>query len=90
MSTEYDRLARPRVWTAADTAEFNAGTKAAREAYTAEQEATGPRSKSRLHGPCADCRRTRVYSGRALCSTCYRRHSRAGTLAKFPTLRGDK
>jgi hypothetical protein len=37
---------------------------------------------------CADCCNSGVHMGRGLCMSCFKRHSRNGTLSRFPLTRG--
>ncbi len=41
----------------------------------------------RYRQPCAECGKRNYLAARGLCSHCYKRNRRAGTLANFPTLK---
>ena len=78
-------VARP-TFDRAEINDWTATTKAARDAYLAEQEAAATyaaRAAGKLAGPCADCTKVRAYAGRGLCNGCYGRHRRTGTLENF-------
>ena len=62
-------------------ARFNHGTTKARNAYA---ERTNELDPPPVTDACAGCRATHVLQSRGLCSPCYQRNRRAGTLSRYP------
>ncbi|MGZ4519741.1 MAG: hypothetical protein ACXVXW_04900 [Mycobacteriaceae bacterium] len=64
---------------AADLARYTSGVERARYAYATDTADHVPTRRD-----CADCHNTTVLQSRGLCSACYQRNRRAGTLDRFP------